>query len=199
MERKSNLPNHKCFSFSDLFAHNWPIYHGLITLKVLSTYHVKVISFSFKVPSHPIPAMGASWPSHGSQAPFLIIPFRHYWEGPKTPPGTTGDKLMTSDPGITSFLPCKFAFTTGDKLVINWWLVHNWWRSPVRPAGTSNLWYQYNSIATRIVSYLFDDPTIKQCPLGACYSSNFWTKSAPNFMWTSLQLLKRQFFNLIKF
>ncbi len=47
----------------------------------------------------------------------------------------TGDKLVTSDPVITSFLLYKFACTTGDKLVINWWPVHNWWRSPVRPAG----------------------------------------------------------------
>ncbi len=38
----------------------------------------------------------------------------------RSPAGTTGDKLVTSDPVITSFLLCEIACITGDKLVINW-------------------------------------------------------------------------------
>ena len=54
-----------------------------------------------------------------------LHPSRHNW-------WLTGDKLVTSDPVITSFYNVKLHA----QLVTNWWLVHNWWQSPIRPAGT---------------------------------------------------------------
>ena len=61
----------------------------------------------------------------------------HLWNTEKnwSPPFGHPKKFCDIRPRYHKFLPWKIACTIGGKLVINWWIVHNWWQSPVRPTG----------------------------------------------------------------